>query len=484
MFNLTSSAPKSWQTVSRQADRANTEQTYNQYHAEPIPTIQELGIVLRERREAMGASLAEVETATRIRQKYLAALESDDWHLLPGEIVGRGFLRNYATYLGLDQTELVERRRAVADPNMASTLAGTSAASPLPPERNVDYRPKDVALKDEPEGIQQREIRTGPIFTVLGAMAGLLLLWWIWTSFGPQIGTSVASSVNAMQTRIAPAPTLSMNTVSEGTADTRSVPAPSNNVPADNSVANDTDAIAATTGAVTAPAVVGSTDVSSENSSADGSGEPESNNALLAAPATATPTTEAPQRLLVPTPTPGQDPAAPAESNVENSSENSPGIESSPENNAEAANLAPTATNTPLPAPTNTPLPVPTDTPVPPPTEEPIPAAPVVVAPACPDPRAVISSPGTNQTLSGAVSVTGSATHEAFQYYKLEYAFGAGATEGFVYFDGAESAVEGGTLGVFNTPSLPNGAYTLQLTVVDLSANYPPPCRVTITIAN
>ena len=69
-----------------------------------MPSIQELGAMLRERREAMGASLAEVETATRIRQKYLAALESDEWHLLPGEVIGRGFLRNYSTYLGLDST--------------------------------------------------------------------------------------------------------------------------------------------------------------------------------------------------------------------------------------------------------------------------------------------------------------------------------------------------------------------------------------------
>ena len=70
--------------------------------------------MLRKRREAMGASLAEVEAATKIRQKYLAALEADEWSLLPGEVVGRGFLRNYASYLGLDSTELIERRGGVA----------------------------------------------------------------------------------------------------------------------------------------------------------------------------------------------------------------------------------------------------------------------------------------------------------------------------------------------------------------------------------
>ncbi|NJN83881.1 MAG: helix-turn-helix domain-containing protein [Caldilineaceae bacterium] len=47
--------------------------------------------MLRERREALGVSLAEAEVATRIRQKYLSALEADEWSLLPGENRGSWF---------------------------------------------------------------------------------------------------------------------------------------------------------------------------------------------------------------------------------------------------------------------------------------------------------------------------------------------------------------------------------------------------------
>jgi len=71
-------------------------------------TIGDMGSMLRARREAMGATLAEAEVATRIRQKFLAALEADEWALLPGEVVGRGFLRNYAAYLGLEPTEILD----------------------------------------------------------------------------------------------------------------------------------------------------------------------------------------------------------------------------------------------------------------------------------------------------------------------------------------------------------------------------------------
>jgi hypothetical protein len=108
----------------------------------------------------------------------------------------------------------------------------------------------------------------------------------------------------------------------------------------------------------------------------------------------------------------------------------------------------------------------------------------VVQAPVCPDSRAVLVSPGEGQVVSGLVDVTGTATHEAFQYYKLEYAPGANANGGFVYFDGANNPVTGGRLGALNTPSLPNGAYTIRLSVVDQTGNFPPPCQVTVTIQN
>ncbi|MDQ3247738.1 MAG: helix-turn-helix domain-containing protein, partial [Chloroflexota bacterium] len=169
------------------------------------PPIQELGALLRERREAVGATLAEVETATRIRQKYLAALESDEWQLLPGEVIGRGFLRNYATYLGLDSTETVERRRAVADPSLAGALSDISAGAPLPPLRKVDYRPKDVAIREEPEGIERRELRLAPILTVVALFGLLWTIWWGFNAFGNRVSAGVSGMVGGAQTRIADA---------------------------------------------------------------------------------------------------------------------------------------------------------------------------------------------------------------------------------------------------------------------------------------
>ncbi|NJN83879.1 MAG: hypothetical protein HC802_17460 [Caldilineaceae bacterium] len=95
-----------------------------------------------------------------------------------------------------------------------------------------------------------------------------------------------------------------------------------------------------------------------------------------------------------------------------------------------------------------------------------------------------MTSPGVNQVLSGVVGVTGTATHETFQYYKLEYAPARMPVVVFVYFDGANAQVQGGLLGNLDTRGLANGVYTLRVIVVDQTGNFPPPCQVTVTIQN
>jgi len=104
----------------------------------------ELGDWLRETREAQELSLADVESVTRIRQKYLAALEAGNWEALPSEVVGRGFLRNYAQFLGLDPEEAIALRQQSID---SATTADLEVALPEP--RPVDYRPIEVDLFEE-----------------------------------------------------------------------------------------------------------------------------------------------------------------------------------------------------------------------------------------------------------------------------------------------------------------------------------------------
>ena len=68
----------------------------------------EIGNSLREARERKGLAYPEIESATKIRAKYIRALEEEDFTAIPGDAYIRGFLRTYADYLGLDPDVYVD----------------------------------------------------------------------------------------------------------------------------------------------------------------------------------------------------------------------------------------------------------------------------------------------------------------------------------------------------------------------------------------
>jgi hypothetical protein len=127
-----------------------------------------------------------------------------------------------------------------------------------------------------------------------------------------------------------------------------------------------------------------------------------------------------------------------------------------------------TPTITPTPRPRATPRPIdPTNTPAPPPT----PAPPVVVAASCPDARAIIVAPGSNQQVSGPVELVGTAQTDGFQYYKIEFK-PAGAAGDFSFYLRRDNPVANGSLGVWDPSGLPSGAYQLRLVTVDVTGNF------------
>src|SRR5581483_2867855 len=68
----------------------------------------DIGSTLREARMRSHIDISEVETATKIRAKYLRALENEEWDLLPGPVYIKSFLRTYGDYLGLDTRMLID----------------------------------------------------------------------------------------------------------------------------------------------------------------------------------------------------------------------------------------------------------------------------------------------------------------------------------------------------------------------------------------
>jgi cytoskeleton protein RodZ len=68
----------------------------------------EIGSRLREARQQRALELADVERDTRIRARWLKALEEESFDLLPERVYTIGFLRTYARYLGLDEQQFVD----------------------------------------------------------------------------------------------------------------------------------------------------------------------------------------------------------------------------------------------------------------------------------------------------------------------------------------------------------------------------------------
>jgi cytoskeletal protein RodZ len=101
----------------------------------------EIGSTLREARMRRRIDIQEVETATKIRAKYLRALENEEWSLLPGATFVKTFLRTYAEFLGLDGRLLVEEYKARYEPVSQQEMPQFTQRLDRRKRRHVPSRP-------------------------------------------------------------------------------------------------------------------------------------------------------------------------------------------------------------------------------------------------------------------------------------------------------------------------------------------------------
>jgi cytoskeletal protein RodZ len=103
--------------------------------------VHKLGEVLRTAREAKGVDLTRVERDTKIRERYLSALERGEYRELPGAVYTKGFLRNYGAYLGLDPEYLIDLYRL-------ETVSGATErpGAPTPPRPIAVRRSRSLVV--------------------------------------------------------------------------------------------------------------------------------------------------------------------------------------------------------------------------------------------------------------------------------------------------------------------------------------------------
>lgn len=163
--------------------------------------MEEIGRRLKAARLAKGITLEEVEEETRIRKKYLEALETGRTVLIPGEVYVKGFLRSYGNFLGLDGDALVEEYKArkarpaaedapsdgrAAEGSGAEPEAAVAAARPHAEPR----QPAFVSLPRRSGRSRSKRRRGGPgpgVYFVRRLMVALILIlpvaaagYWLW----------------------------------------------------------------------------------------------------------------------------------------------------------------------------------------------------------------------------------------------------------------------------------------------------------------
>jgi cytoskeleton protein RodZ len=136
----------------------------------------DLGQLLREAREQKGVSFEEVEEATRIRQKFLQALEEEDYGALPAETYVRGFLRTYATYLELDPEELM------------ATYEGRKDEGKVALPQPGFFQPMDISMA-APSWLTPDLVIGALLIVVLVAFGS----WAVWHYLPPTIKTQLLS---------------------------------------------------------------------------------------------------------------------------------------------------------------------------------------------------------------------------------------------------------------------------------------------------
>lgn len=97
-----------------------------------IEILQQIGQKLKQQRSLLGLTLEDVERHTHLRQRYLNALENGDLNNLPSPVQGRGMLKNYASFLGLDPEPILLQFADGLQARLVANQAAAQATHPIP----------------------------------------------------------------------------------------------------------------------------------------------------------------------------------------------------------------------------------------------------------------------------------------------------------------------------------------------------------------
>jgi len=146
----------------------------------------EIGNTLLEARSRRDLDIPTCEAGTKIRAKYLRAMEEEQFDVLPSPTYVRGFLRTYGEFLGLDGGLLVDEY----DSRFAR-----------PEERVGDHRPRGGTQRGRsrsgsaPRGRRKRRTETQLLWLAIGGVMGVALLVWLGAGGGPSSSQPIGNGL-------------------------------------------------------------------------------------------------------------------------------------------------------------------------------------------------------------------------------------------------------------------------------------------------
>jgi transcriptional regulator with XRE-family HTH domain len=132
------------------------------------------GDELRREREIRGISLKEIADATKISRRFLEAIERNDHKTLPAPVFTRGFVREYARYVGLNAEEMVNRYNFAASRDDRIEKPPEVQRYPQTPVR--DITPKPAAKRGIPPAYARVNLNLVAVAIIALALVGVA--WW------------------------------------------------------------------------------------------------------------------------------------------------------------------------------------------------------------------------------------------------------------------------------------------------------------------
>ena len=168
---------------------------------DPVSELASFGEELRKEREIRGISLKEISDATKISKRFLDALERNDHKTLPAPVFTRGFVREYARYVGLNAEEMVNRYNFAASNDDRIEKPPAVAKYPQTPVRDIS--PKPAAKRGIPSVFARVDLNIIFAIVIAAALAGVAY-WAIQFKRHERERAEAANAVPVATTKAAP----------------------------------------------------------------------------------------------------------------------------------------------------------------------------------------------------------------------------------------------------------------------------------------